>query len=331
MKKYLHSTQYLQTIFLLNIYHRGREASLVNGDIISAKILSSILEKFKGISYYRNNDCKLPIHISQRILKLLKTNEYNLFDFNYKIIGLDIYIKKHLHLFNDKGNLCIQDLLMSITNLYQKEELLFFFDNFNDYSPLKVSKIFNQYEIMNLPEKRTGELRNLSFKLQNNLEKYMIYLEISQFNYEMTEINNRKIKFLEYYYKIVDNKYKFLMLYFRKYIPIDPAKLNEMLSSIKHLFKKIPNNFEDLDKITESYVRCDKVSEINYLLKEQRNDSSTDRKTDEESLRMDNSVIIESFIHLILNLFEIYKRETKIDFLNNSIASLKKQKLAIVN
>jgi len=288
------------------------------------------LEKFKGICYYRNNDCKLPIHISQRILKLLKRNEYNLFDFNYTILGLDIYIKKQLHLFNDKGNLCIQDLLSPITNFYQKEEHIFFIDNFNDYSPLKVSKIFNQFEILNLPEKRTGELRNLSFKLQNNLEKYMIYLEISKSNYEMTEINNRKIKLLEYYYKIVDNKYKFLMLYFKKFIPINPAKFNEMLSSIKHLFKKIPDNFEDLDKITESYVRCDKVSEIKSLLKEQKN-TSTDRKTDEESLKMDNGVIIESFIHLIHNLFEIYKRETKIDFFNKSIASLKKQKLSIVN
>lgn len=182
---------------------------------------------------------------------------------------------------------------------------------------------------MNLSDKRTGELRNLSFKLHNNLEKYMIYLEISKLNNEITEINNKKIRFLEYYLKVVDNKLKFLILYFKKYIPIDPLKYNKMLKIIKPLFKKIPDDFEDLDKITENYIRCDRVSELNHLFRDQKA-LTGDKTNDEERLKMDNSVIIESFIHLIHNLFEIYRRETKIDFMNNSISYLKKQKLAIV-
>ena len=51
-----------------------------------------------------------------------------------------------------------------------------------------------------------GELRNFSFKLQNNLEKYMIYLEISRFNTDLTEINNRKILFLQYYLMLIEHK-----------------------------------------------------------------------------------------------------------------------------
>ena len=69
-----------------------------------------------------------------------------------------------------------------------------------------------------------GELRNFSFKLQNNLEKYMIYLEISRFNTDLTEINNRKILFLQYYLKLIEHKIKFLIIYFKKLIPLDPIK-----------------------------------------------------------------------------------------------------------
>ena len=144
MKKYLHSTQYLQIIFLINIYQRGREASLASGDIVSAKILSSVLDKFQGVAYYRNNNCKLPTHISHRVLKLFKRNEYNLYNFNYNYLGLDIYMKKHLHLYNDKGTLLIEDLFSPINNFHQKEEHIFFINNFNDFLPLKVSNLLNK-------------------------------------------------------------------------------------------------------------------------------------------------------------------------------------------
>jgi hypothetical protein len=113
---------------------------------------------------------------------------------------------------------------------------------------------------------------------------------------------------------------------------LDPKKYNKMLRIVKPMFKKIPENFEDLDKITENYVRFDKAPEILKLLKEKRemNVLIFDKHSQEETIKMDNSVIIESFIHLIHNLFEIYRRETKIHLLNRGVTSIKKENLALV-
>ena len=177
-----------------------------------------------------------------------------------------------------------------------------------------------------------GELRNFSFKLQNNLEKYMIYLEISRFNTDLTEINNSKILFLQYYLKLIEHKIKFLIIYFKKLIPLDPIKYKKMLTTVKPLFKKIPENLDDLDKINENYLRNIKISD-NKLLKTKKeiNFSITDKKSQKENLKMDDSVVIEIFIHLINHLFELYRRESKIQILKNNINLIRKDNLALVN
>lgn len=279
-----------------------------------------------GIFYYRTNTCKLPIHISQRVLKLYKESNYDFYGANYEALDLDNTLKHHLHIHPDEENLDIHYLLTPHKNDIFPEQLTFNMQQYNYYSSVK-------YDILNVSEKRIGELRNFSFKLHNNLEKYMIYLEISRFNTELNEINNKKIHFLEYYLKIIDHKLKFLICYFKKLIPLSTEKYTKMLQTVKPMFKKIPENFEDLDKITENYVRFSKPPEILKLLKEKReiNFLVMDKKSQEETIKMDNSVIIESFIHLIHNLFEIFRRETKINLLKRSINSIRMENLALVN
>ena len=105
-----------------------------------------------------------------------------------------------------------------------------------------------------------------------------------------------------------------------------------MLATVKPLFKKIPENLEDLDKINENYLRNIKISD-NKLLKTkiEINFSITDKKSQKENLKLDDSVVIEIFIHLINHMFELYRKETKIQILKNNINLIRKDNLALVN
>ena len=68
IKQYLHSSQFLQIVYLLNIYERGMESSLINEDLASVRFLSNIIQRFTTSNFYRSNTCNFPVHFSQRIL-----------------------------------------------------------------------------------------------------------------------------------------------------------------------------------------------------------------------------------------------------------------------
>ena len=67
----------------------------------------------------------------------------------------------------------------------------------------------------------------------NSVEKYMIYLEISRYNTDINQLNCRKIRFLEYYLKIVEFKLKFIIVNINKFVPIDKIKFEKVLNEIK--------------------------------------------------------------------------------------------------
>ena len=139
IKKYLHSSQFLQIVFLLNIYERGMESSLINEDLASVRFLSNIIQRFTTSNFYRSNTCNFPVHFSQRILKLFKETNYCFYGIEHSILDLDNTLKKHLHLNKDDD---INDILNQITPSFDflvKESLCFEISDYNHYSLAKVS------------------------------------------------------------------------------------------------------------------------------------------------------------------------------------------------
>jgi hypothetical protein len=107
-----------------------------------------------------------------------------------------------------------------------------------------------KYDFMLISEGKLGEMRNLSFKISNNTEKYMIYLEQSRHNVDLIQLYSKKIEFLQIFQKLSEFKYKFMIIVENNlnFIPAYKSGYEKLDNLVWKYYKHLINeNFEDLD------------------------------------------------------------------------------------
>lgn len=133
------------------------------------------------------------------------------------------------------------------------------FINFNYNIKNNLSSPFSlynsiKYDFMLISEGKIGEMRNLSFKISNNTEKYMIYLEQSRHNVDLINLYSKKIEFLQIFQKLSEFKYKFMILVENNlnFIPSYKSSYEKLDNLVwKHYRHLINENFEDLDAFSK--------------------------------------------------------------------------------
>ena len=90
MKTYFQTSLTINVLLFLNMFQRAKESSILQNDRISLTFLTRAINHFKDIDYYRNNQCDYPSHISSRIMKFFKSNDYNFTDKNNSILSLQV-------------------------------------------------------------------------------------------------------------------------------------------------------------------------------------------------------------------------------------------------
>jgi len=187
-------------------------------------------------------------------------NVINLCSSNITSVYID-NSKNNNNLYNNK---CfdIKNIFLKSLSFYNKgdgeEELHYIKNNFfipvfnNSYLDAENLSLFQsiKYDFLFLSERRFGEIRNLTFKMNSIVEKFMIFLEINRNNTDSIELNKRKINFFDIYIKICEFKYKYYIICNDKILNFNESVLENLEKELKNAYTDIiPNdNLEDLNE-----------------------------------------------------------------------------------
>jgi hypothetical protein len=132
---------------------------------------------------------------------------------------------------------------------------------------------------------------------------------------------------------------KFIIILLNKFVPLKKNKFEAILKKVKvfsykfqEITKKIPDNFEDIEKLNniKMPVEKQKFDSFTRLFKNLDKVRDAIDNNFEKMIQIENTAVVENFLQLIQSLFETYRRESKIHFISQSISTLKKENIALV-
>ena len=315
---------YMEKLLNYKLYHwyyllnSSREFCLKNSDISSFNFLTKIIKRnfFYGkVDYFKKNDCKFSCHIEKKMN-------------NHEILDL---FKTHMY---------YEDKCYSLDKLYDNN---YYRDNENCYFFTANKLIFNddiKYLFPFISENKIAEIRNLDFKITSMTKNYLIFIEKSTLNTDLTELNEERIKFLKNYIIMQEFKYKFLIILEKDLLPI---KSMNYLNLEKYMYSSHPkfdkkfidslfSNQNEKNDITTGSDESGNVSSRKKEKKNEKNKSEASKILDnkkEDNLKMKNTIIMEEFFKNSENLINLYKSEVRYILYQSSIDELQKENNAI--
>ena len=314
---------YMEELLNYKLYHwyylftSSREFCLKKGDIPSFNFLTKIIKRnfFYGKNdYFKKNDCKFNCHIEK------KMNNEEIFDL----------FRTHMY---------YEEKCYSLDKLYESN---YFRDNENCYFFTSNQLIFNddiKYLFPFLKENKIAEIRNLDFKISSMTKNYLIFIEKSTFNTDLTSLNIERIKFVKNYIMMQEFKYKFLIILEKDLLPMKSLNYLNLEKYMYSSFPKFDKNFiESLfsNQPEKTEIGNDENESGNMSPrkkeKKNKNKSETVKILDnkrEDNLKMKNTIIMEEFFKNSENLINLYKSEVRYILYHNSIDELQKENNAI--
>jgi hypothetical protein len=227
----------------------------------------------------------------------------------------------------------------SLDKLYESN---YFRDNENCYFFTSNQLIFNddiKYLFPFLKENKIAEIRNLDFKISSMTKNYLIFIEKSTFNTDLTSLNIERIKFVKNYIMMQEFKYKFLIILEKDLLPMKSLNYLNLEKYMYSSFPKFDKNFiESLfsNQPEKTEIGNDENESGNMSPrkkeKKNKNKSETVKILDnkrEDNLKMKNTIIMEEFFKNSENLINLYKSEVRYILYHNSIDELQKENNAI--
>jgi hypothetical protein len=171
-------------------------------------------------------------------------------------------------------------------------------------------------------------------------KNYLIFIEKSTLNTDLTELNEERIKFLKNYIIMQEFKYKFLIILEKDLLPI---KSMNYLNLEKYMYSSHPkfdkkfidslfSNQNEKNDITTGSDESGNVSSRKKEKKNEKNKSEAIKILDnkkEDNLKMKNTIIMEEFFKNSENLINLYKSEVRYILYQSSIDELQKENNAI--
>ncbi len=132
-----------------------------------------------------------------------------------------------------------------------------------------------KYDFLFLSERLFGFTRNLCFKMNSMVQKYMIYLEMNRNNTDIIEINNRKTSFFDIYVKVCEFKYKYYIISHDKILNFNNHILENLEKELNNAYSDIipDDQFENLKEQTIIEL-ITKASQINQNNKDSNNNTN---------------------------------------------------------
>ena len=332
LKKYLDKpdkvVEYMNQLTSYKIYHWhhifniAREICLKKDDIISFNYLSLIIRNnflYGKRDYFKCVDCKFECHLDL---------------FSHKPIK-DLFYK-HMH-FEDKMILLNTMKEMNYYPVCNSQEIDFNLPLLNSDSLMFLGDIKSYFPF--ITENKVAEVRNLNFKISSMTKNYLIYIEKSNLNSDLIDLDKRRIEFLKYYIKLTEFKYKFMILLKNDFIPItakDFKAVEKLISSnhskidcawIENSSTSDPNEPEILagsTAIVPTKVENKRgINTTNSSLTGQlsENENIFDNKH-EHNLKMKNTIIVEAFINGANTIFNEFCDEIQYILIQKAINSL---------
>ena len=310
---------YMEQLLNYKLYHwyylfnSSREFCLKNTDLSSFNYLTKIIKKnfFYGKpDYFKINDCRFSCHIEEKMD-------------NKEILDL---FKTHMY---------YEDKCYCLDKLYEDN---YFRDNENCYFFTSNQLIFNddiKYIFPFIKENKIAEIRNLDFKISSMTKNYLIFIEKSTFNTDLTSLNIERIKFLKNYIMMQEFKYKFLIILEKDLLP---TKTVNYLNLEKYMFSSHPkfnkNFMESLFSNEKNDIENNDNSDLSPRKKEKKNKNKSEAvklldNKKEDNLKMKNTIIMEEFFKNCDYLLNLYKSEVRYILYHNSIEELQKENNAI--
>jgi len=314
---------YMEQLLNYKLYHwyylftSSREFCLKKDDIPSFNFLTKIIKRnfFYGKNdYFKKNDCKFNCHIEK------KMNNEEIFDL----------FRTHMY---------YEEKCYSLDKLYENN---YYRDNENCYFFTSNQLIFNddiKYLFPFLNENKIAEIRNLDFKVSSMTKNYLIFIEKSTFNTDLTSLNIERIKFVKNYIMMQEFKYKFLIILEKDLLPMKSLNYLNLEKYMYSSFPKFDKNF--IESLFSNQPEKNQIENednesgnISPRKKEKKNKNKSetvkilDNKR-EDNLKMKNTIIMEEFFKNSENLINLYKTEVRYILYHNSIEELQKENNAI--
>lgn len=305
------------------LFNSSREFCIKNNDIPSFNFLTKIIMNnfFYGKKdYFKKSDCRFNCHIQEKMS-------------NDEVLDL---FKRHMHYENSSYPL---DKLYE-NNYYSDVDNCFLFTS--------RQLMFNndiKYLFPFIAENKIAEIRNLDFKISSMTKNYLIFIEKSTFNSDLTSLNLERIKFVKNYIMMQEFKYKFLIILEKDLLPLKSANYVNLEKFMYGNHPKFDQKFleslfanaRDKDELFENDMDLDAEniagvsSKKDKQKKEEKKSEATkifDNKR-EDNLKMKNTIIMEEFFSNTDKLLNLYKTEVRYILYNNSIECLHEENNAI--
>ena len=230
----------------------------------------------------------------------------------------------------------------SLDKLYENN---YYRDNENCYFFTSNQLIFNndiKYLFPFIKESKIAEIRNLDFKITSMTKNYLIFIEKSTFNSDLTTLNIERIKFLKNYIMMQEFKYKFLIILEKDLLPIKTVNYLNLEKYMYSLHPKFDKNFIDSLYSNQKDFNELNSKEDNDMSSTKKKDKDKDKKNKnqseamkildtkkEDNLKMKNTIIMEEFFKNYENLINLYRTEVRYILYQNSIEELTKENNAI--
>ena len=305
------------------LFNSSREFCIKNNDIPSFNFLTKIIMNnfFYGKNdYFKKSDCRFNCHIHKKMS-------------NDEVLEL---FKKHMHYENSSYPL---DKLYE-NNYYSDVDNCFLFTS--------TQLMFNndiKYLFPFIAENKIAEIRNLDFKISSMTKNYLIFIEKSTFNSDLTSLNLERIKFVKNYIMMQEFKYKFLIILEKDLLPLKSANYVNLEKFMYGNHPKFDQKFleslfanpKDKDELFGNNMDLDAeniagiTSKKDKQKKEEKKSETTkifDNKR-EDNLKMKNTIIMEEFFSNTDKLLNLYKTEVRYILYNNAIECLHRENNAI--
>ena len=326
LKKYLEDPErvvnYMNMFMSYKIYHWyhilniAREICLKKNDISSFAYLSKIIREnflYGKTDYFNQVECKFQCHIDSCSKSYTRELFYKHMHFEDNTIMLNKL--QQYSFYND-------DLNHPLINSYD----LMFMNDIKVYFPF-------------ISENKIAEVRNLNFKISSMTKNYLIYIEKSELNSDLIDLDAKRIEFLKYYIKLTEFKYKFIILLKNKLIPLVPSSFKAIEKYIKQNHSKIDCEWIE-NSSTSDPNEPEILSSEDHLLKVANkktsvifnqiatNENIFDNKR-ENNLKMKNTIIVEAFINGATTIFSAFCNEVDYIMINKAIDNLSKENNAM--
>ena len=310
---------YMEQLLNYKLYHwyylfnSSREFCLKNSDIPSFNFLTKIIKRnfFYGkIDYFKKNDCKFSCHIEK------KMNSHEIFDL----------FRTHMY---------YEDESYSLNKLYENN---YYRDNENCYFFTSNQLIFNndiKYLFPFINENKIAEIRNLDFKISSMTKNYLIFIEKSTFNTDLTSLNVERIKFIKNFIMMQEFKYKFLIILEKDLLPTKTANYLNLEKYMYSSHPKFDKNFIESLFSNQPEKSDERIEEDESSKKKEKKNKSKSETVNlldnkrEDNLKMKNTIVMEEFFKNSENLINLYKSEVRYILYQNSIEELQKENNAI--